>query len=424
MGEHPRQGRGRCPRRRAHAGADAAGGDARRGPARSSRWAPRSRSASGGNAITVSLALWRRMEALAPDALAAPRRARPRWRAWSQERRAGRARRAAARHGLPGLDARLRAAPLARRRPASRPTATCGSWWCRRRAWSPSSRRARSTASASASRGTRVAVLRGSGVVVADQARPLEPRAREGARRDAARSRSATPRTHRALLRALLRAARWCDEPEHRPRARPAAGGARLRRGAVRGAAPLAARRAARRAGRRDAPHRRLPRFHRFAASFPWRSHAAWILAQMLRWGQLEKALDVRAVAAEVYWTELHREVAARARHAAARRRTRRSKATSTAPFVLAGRDGPIELGADRFLDGSRFDARRVTEYLRGCELHALRVPLDELEAAQRARADCGTGRACSAASAAARPARPRRAGPGALRRTPRWHAP
>ena len=56
---------------------------------------------------------------------------------------------------------------------------------------------------------------------------------------------------------------------------------------------------------------RSLQAFHAGGASFPWRSHAAWIVAQMLRWGEIEKPLDVRAAAAQVYWTELHREIAA-----------------------------------------------------------------------------------------------------------------
>ena len=55
-------------------------------------------------------------------------------------------------------------------------------------------------------------------------------------------------------------------------------------------------------------------------------------------------------------------------------------------PWKLAGRSGELELAADRFLDGARFDPRAVADALRACAVHALRVPLDELEAAQRPR--------------------------------------
>jgi nitrate/nitrite transport system substrate-binding protein len=130
---------------------------------------------------------------------------------------------------------------------------------------------------------------------------------------------------------------------------------------------------------------RRLPEFHslhRFAASFPWRSHASWILTQMPRWGQLEKAIDVRATAAAVYWTELHREAAAEV-GIARPDIDEKPEGEHAAPWTLASREGPLELGADLLLDGSRFDAHDCVEHLRRCRLHALCVPLDELAAAQ-----------------------------------------
>jgi nitrate/nitrite transport system substrate-binding protein len=148
---------------------------------------------------------------------------------------------------------------------------------------------------------------------------------------------------HRALLRALLRAARWCDEPEHRPE--------------------LAGLLSERIAAPADAllPSLLAPDFHRFhrdAANFPWRSHASWILVQMLRWGQLEKAIDVRAVAAAVYWSELHREVA--------------EEVGVACPEQDEKLEGPL-----------RFDAERAVEALAAYAIHARRVPLEELAAAQ-----------------------------------------
>jgi nitrate/nitrite transport system substrate-binding protein len=190
---------------------------------------------------------------------------------------------------------------------------------------------------------------------------------------------------HRALLRALLRATRWCEVREHREElVRLLALHAGLDVPAEALWPTLSGELIVGPGGAR----RSLPEFHSFerhAATFPWRSHAAWMLVQMLRWGQLEKSLDVRAAARAVYWTELHREVAAElgvlrpdvddkleGLHAAAWRHQTRA--------------GSLELGSDLFLDGSRFDARRCVEWLRGQAIHALRVPLDELEAAQRTR--------------------------------------
>jgi hypothetical protein len=227
-----------------------------------------------------------------------------------------------------------------------------------------------------------VAVLRGSGAVAlaTHEVWNHAPEKVLGVTREWAER---FPETHRALLRALLRAARWCDEPEHRPEL------ARLlaERGYV--TAPLEALLPSLvgelpAVGGVKRRVRDFYVFHRFAAGFPWRSHAAWILAQMLRWGQLEKPVDVRAVAAEVYWTELHREVAAELgipRPAG----DEKIEGLHAAPWHPA--PGEPTLGPDLFLDGARFEAGRVVEHLRGAAIHELRVSLDELAAFQRPEA-------------------------------------
>jgi nitrate/nitrite transport system substrate-binding protein len=335
----------------------------------------------GGNAVTVSLDLWRRMEKLDPVALFAPAScARALARVVAERRAAGapplrlamvfpfsmhayELRCWLASAGVvPDRDLTLLVVPPPRMVAELEAGSIDG--FCVGEPWNS------------------VAVRRGSGVVVVT-GHDLWNHAPEkvlGVSRSWAERH---PATHLALLRALLRAARWCDEPEHRPEL------ARLLTEGGYVAAPLEALLPSLCGELLVGPGRFARRiehfhvFHRFAAGFPWRSHAAWILAQMLRWGQLEKALDVRAAAAEVYWTDLHREAAAQlgiARPAV----DEKVEGEHAAPWLLAGRGGSIELGADRLLDVVRFDPRRVADYLRACTVHALRVPLDELEAAQR----------------------------------------
>jgi nitrate/nitrite transport system substrate-binding protein len=56
-----------------------------------------------------------------------------------------------------------------------------------------------------------------------------------------------------------------------------------------------------------------LPDFHIFqrnAANFPWRSHADWFLAQMVRWKQAPADTDIKAVADRVYRTDIYRAAA------------------------------------------------------------------------------------------------------------------
>ena len=60
--------------------------------------------------------------------------------------------------------------------------------------------------------------------------------------------------------------------------------------------------------------HAGLPRpagnmliFSRHHANFPWRSHARWLLTQMVRWGQVRAPFDICDVADAVYRSDLYR---------------------------------------------------------------------------------------------------------------------
>jgi len=51
--------------------------------------------------------------------------------------------------------------------------------------------------------------------------------------------------------------------------------------------------------------------FHRHAANFPWRSHAVWIITQMIRWGQAREPFDMLGLADRVYRPDLYRSAVA-----------------------------------------------------------------------------------------------------------------
>ena len=174
---------------------------------------------------------------------------------------------------------------------------------------------------------------------------------------------------HLALLCALLEAAHWCEETSNRREL------AHMLAGWV--DAPVSALLPSLVA---DGVHH----FARYAATFPWRSHAAWIVTQMLRWGQLEKAVDVRAVAAQVYRSDLHRE-AARELGLPSPAGDEKPEGAHAAPWHVASHDGrTLELGPDLFIDGRRFDSHDPAGYLAGFEIAELRASLDEIAAAQR----------------------------------------
>jgi nitrate/nitrite transport system substrate-binding protein len=337
----------------------------------------------GGNAITASLPLWQHMQELAPEAMAQPATRGRALAAVVAARRAAGApplrlatvfpvsmhsyelRFWLAGAGIdPDRDVRLLVVPPPRMVAELEAGAIDG--FCVGEPWNS------------------VAVLRGSGAILLTK-HDLWNSAPEkvlGVTRAFAESEDAA---HRALLRALLRAAAWCDAPENRPLIAHL-----LARHAgievpVEALAPCLS--GELRVGPGPAT-RSLPEFHtfdRFAATFPWRSHAAWMLVQMLRWGHVEKPLDVRAATEAVYWTELHREVAAEL-GIPRPDGDEKVEGVHAQPWMLASRSGPIELGADLLLDGSRFDARHCTASLADARIHAMRMSLDELESAQRTR--------------------------------------
>ena len=105
------------------------------------------------------------------------------------------------------------------------------------------------------------------------------------------------PNTLNALIKALIEGCLWLDEPSNRAEA------ARI----------LSSPRYLNTPAEVMSRTLDLPGFHVFqkdAANFPWRSHADWFLAQMVRWKQASPAIDIKATADRVYRTDLYRAAA------------------------------------------------------------------------------------------------------------------
>ncbi|WP_431854498.1 CmpA/NrtA family ABC transporter substrate-binding protein [Azospirillum sp.] len=164
---------------------------------------------------------------------------------------------------------------------------------------------------------------------------------------------AANPNAHRALIRALIETARWLDVPANREET-----AATLSR--VVGV-PEAVLRASLTGSVQEAPGapaRPLPDFivfHRYAATFPWRSHALWFLAQMVRWGQLPAGADLAGIAASVYRADLHRAAAAELGEPVPLT-DGKPEGAHAGPWTLTDATSPIAMGADRFFEGRRFD--------------------------------------------------------------------
>lgn len=175
------------------------------------------------------------------------------------------------------------------------------------------------------------------------------------------------PNTHLALIRALIEAAQWLDVPAHIEEAET------IVRAALRlpSAPPLLGG-----SGGPVAP----PVFERYAANFPWCSQAAFILLQMLRWGQITRPIDLRETAATVFQPRWFREAAALL-GVSAPADDWKPEGSHDGEWTVPGTLGPIVLGPDRLLDGRLFDPADPLTFLRGDAIAQRRVSDAELAA-------------------------------------------
>ncbi|MDB5988306.1 MAG: nitrate transporter [Nevskia sp.] len=153
----------------------------------------------------------------------------------------------------------------------------------------------------------------------------------------------ANPQTLRRLVAALIEAARWLDVPAHRREA------AYL----MIGGGWLQAKESALQAALTMRPDGLL--FHRYAATFPWRSHAVWFILQMLRAGQCKDVGNPMALAEEIYRCDVYREAAALVGEPCPDADVKLEGNQSGTWAMPSTGNVPLELGANLLLDGSIF---------------------------------------------------------------------
>jgi ABC-type nitrate/sulfonate/bicarbonate transport system substrate-binding protein len=186
------------------------------------------------------------------------------------------------------------------------------------------------------------------------------------------------PNTHKAVIRALLEAAQWMDKPENRGEV------VRIISQKAYVNAPEEVVKMSMtgtfRYGKGEPP-RPLPDFnvfYRYAATFPWQSHAAWFLTQMLRWGQIETPIDIKKTAASVYRADLYRE-AARELGIACPTIDYKVEGLHQGRWTLSQATQPIEMGPDLTFDGMRYDPSKLMQYLSGFRIKNMKVAISDL---------------------------------------------
>lgn len=183
------------------------------------------------------------------------------------------------------------------------------------------------------------------------------------------------PETLQALIRALLRAAIWCDEPANRAELGSILAGPDYLAAPVEvvsqsllGSPPYALHEP-------GEPSLDYIIYHRYAASFPWRSHAVWFLTQMRRWGQIGDDVDISAVAEAVYRPDLFRIAAAALGEPAPLVEEKVEGAHAAAWQLDEASLSPIRMAPDLFFDGRLFDAAQPAVYVSGFRAGAIAKP-------------------------------------------------
>ncbi len=171
------------------------------------------------------------------------------------------------------------------------------------------------------------------------------------------------PRTLQALLRGLLRAALWCDDPANRAELGVILAGeiyldapVEIVSQSLTGAPPYAQ-------GEPGEASLDYMIYHRYAASFPWRSHAVWFLTQMLRWGQIGPEVDILATAEAVYRPDLFRLAAAELGESAPLVDEKVEGAHAERWRLDEAGPVSIDMAPDLFFDGRLFDAAQPQRY-------------------------------------------------------------
>ena len=87
--------------------------------------------------------------------------------------------------------------------------------------------------------------------------------------------------------------------------------------------------------------------FHRYAANFPWLSHAEWLVGQMKRWGQAPADADARKTAAATFRPDLYRKALVPAGEAAPAE-DRKDEGVHLEPYVMPAAGGlALPMAAD-----------------------------------------------------------------------------
>lgn len=184
-----------------------------------------------------------------------------------------------------------------------------------------------------------------------------------------ARWAEARPDALAALLRALCRSAQWCAAPANLEELAGILSGAPYLQKPAAWMMPALS-------GRLNVGGGETVRVEDFfipfakAATFPWKSHALWFYAQMVRWGQVAHNKANEAVARETFRPDLYR-AALKPMGVAMPVANAKVEGALTAETPVGSAGASLSLGPDGFFDGGRFDPDEIDAYIAAQTLSA-----------------------------------------------------
>lgn len=186
------------------------------------------------------------------------------------------------------------------------------------------------------------------------------------------------PNTHKAVIKGLIEACEWADKPENRKEVVQI-----ISQKSYVNAPPDVVDNSMTGTWRYNKVETPQPMpdfnvFYRYAATFPWLSHAAWYITQMYRWGQLDTPLDIKKTAARIYRPDLYR-AAAKELGIAYPTADWKTEGTNKAPWTLKQATAPIPMGPDTFFDGMTYDPKKLMAYLKGFKVSNATVDMAKL---------------------------------------------
>ncbi|WP_072375925.1 CmpA/NrtA family ABC transporter substrate-binding protein [Hyphomicrobium sp. NDB2Meth4] len=98
-------------------------------------------------------------------------------------------------------------------------------------------------------------------------------------------------------------------------------------------------------------------------ATFPWKSHALWFYSQMVRWGQAAHTPENAAIARETYRPDIYRSALKPLGIALPAANAKVEGALRT-PTPVGSTGASLTLGPDGFFDGALFDPDKLDQYI------------------------------------------------------------